>query len=70
MWLGLEISWKHIVMLVPIVSMLVGLTVKGKSALSLERQVRIAAGALVLLGVLLGAFVHTGSCALPASDGK
>jgi hypothetical protein len=26
--------------------------------MSLERQVRIAAGALVLTGVLLGAFVH------------
>ena len=32
--------------------------VRGKKAVSLERQVRIAAGALVLLGVLLGYFVH------------
>jgi rhodanese-related sulfurtransferase len=32
--------------------------VRGKKAISLERQVRIAAGTLVLLGSLLGAFVH------------
>jgi rhodanese-related sulfurtransferase len=32
--------------------------VRGKKAMSLERQVRIAAGALVLAGVLLGTFVH------------
>lgn len=32
--------------------------VRGKQALSLERQVRIAAGALVLLGSFLGWFVH------------
>jgi rhodanese-related sulfurtransferase len=32
--------------------------VRGKKAMSLERQVRIAAGSLVLLGTLLGAFVH------------
>jgi rhodanese-related sulfurtransferase len=32
--------------------------VRGKKAVSLERQVRIAAGALVLLGVVLGSFVH------------
>lgn len=31
----------------------------GKKAMSLERQVRIAAGALVLTGVLLGALVNT-----------
>ena len=31
--------------------------VRGKKAMSLERQVRIAAGALVLIGSLLGAFV-------------
>lgn len=36
-----------------------GLPVKrGKTAVSLERQVRIAAGSLVLLGALLGYFVH------------
>lgn len=32
--------------------------VRGKKTISLERQVRIAAGALVLLGTGLGAFVH------------
>lgn len=32
--------------------------VRGKRTISLERQVRIAAGSLVLLGTLLGAFVH------------
>src|SRR4029078_11595897 len=30
----------------------------GPKAISLERQVRIAAGSLVLIGVLLGCFVH------------
>lgn len=32
--------------------------VRGKKAISLERQVRIAAGSLVVLGSALGAFVH------------
>jgi rhodanese-related sulfurtransferase len=32
--------------------------VRGKRAISLERQVRIAAGSLVLLGTILGAFAH------------
>lgn len=32
--------------------------VKGEGTLSIERQIRVAAGALVLLGVLLAAFVH------------
>lgn len=32
--------------------------VRGKKAISLERQVRIAAGALVLLGAVLGLLVH------------
>lgn len=32
--------------------------VRGKKTISLERQVRIAAGALVLTGAVLGAFVH------------
>ncbi len=32
--------------------------VRGKGSISLERQVRIAAGALVLLATALGAFVH------------
>lgn len=31
---------------------------RGRKAISLERQVRIAAGSLVLLGVLLSLFVH------------
>ena len=35
-----------------------GVTVKGKVRLSMERQIRIAAGSLALLGVLLGAFIH------------
>jgi len=37
-----------------------GVTVKGRSVISLERQVRIAAGSLSLLGVLAGALVHPG----------
>jgi rhodanese-related sulfurtransferase len=32
--------------------------VRGKKAISLERQVRIAAGSLVVLGTALGSFVH------------
>ncbi len=32
--------------------------VRGKKAMSLERQVRIAAGAMVAIGTVLGAFVH------------
>jgi len=32
--------------------------VRGKKAMSLERQVRIAAGSLVVIGTALGAFVH------------
>ena len=32
--------------------------VRGKKSMSLERQVRIAAGSLVLLGAVLGWFVH------------
>ena len=32
--------------------------IRGKKAISLERQVRIAAGTLVLIGSALGAFVH------------
>jgi rhodanese-related sulfurtransferase len=32
--------------------------VRGKAAMSLERQVRIVAGSLVLIGLLLGWFVH------------
>ena len=32
--------------------------IRGKKAMSLERQVRIAAGSLVLIGAVLGWFVH------------
>lgn len=32
--------------------------IRGKKAMSLERQVRIAAGLIVLVGALLGLFVH------------
>jgi len=38
--------------------------VRGPRAVSLERQVRIAAGSLVVLGTALGAFVHPGFLAL------
>lgn len=41
----------------------------GKGCISIERQVRIAAGALVFVGVLLGLFVHSGFLALPAFVG-
>ena len=43
--------------------------VRGKQAISLERQVRIAAGALVLLGVVLGWFVHPAFIGLSAFVG-
>ncbi len=43
--------------------------VRGKKAVSLERQVRIAAGSLVLLGVLLGWFVHPAFLGLAAFVG-
>ena len=43
--------------------------VRGKRAVSLERQVRIAAGALVLLGSVLGRFVNPAFIALPAFVG-
>lgn len=42
---------------------------RGKAVLSLERQVRIAAGSLVLLGVLLGFTVHAGFFGLCAFVG-
>lgn len=42
---------------------------RGKKAISLERQVRIAAGSLVVLGTALGAFVHPGFLGLPAFVG-
>lgn len=43
--------------------------VRGKKAVSLERQVRIAAGSLVLLGSALGAFVHPAWIGLAAFIG-
>lgn len=43
--------------------------VRGKQSMSLERQVRIAAGFLTLLGTSLGAFVHPYILALPAFVG-
>lgn len=42
---------------------------RGKSVLSLERQVRIAAGLLVLTGVILGTWVHAGFYGLAAFVG-
>lgn len=43
--------------------------VRGRKAISLERQVRIAAGALVLVGVVLGAMVHPAFYGLSAFVG-
>jgi len=43
--------------------------VRGKKAISLERQVRIAAGSLVLLGVGLGVLVHAAFLSLAAFVG-
>jgi rhodanese-related sulfurtransferase len=43
--------------------------VRGKKAISLERQVRIAAGSLVLLGAALGWFVHPAFIGLSAFIG-
>ncbi|QDV32797.1 rhodanese-like domain-containing protein [Tautonia plasticadhaerens] len=43
--------------------------VRGTKAISLERQVRIAAGALVVIGTALGAFVHPGFLGLSAFAG-
>lgn len=43
--------------------------VRGKKAMSLERQVRIAAGSLVLLGAVLGWFVHPAFIGLSAFVG-
>ena len=43
--------------------------IRGKRAISLERQVRIAAGFLVLLGALLGFFVNVGFIGLSAFVG-
>jgi rhodanese-related sulfurtransferase len=43
--------------------------VRGKKAIALERQVRIAAGSLVLLGVVLGWLVHPAFIGLAAFVG-
>ena len=43
--------------------------VRGRRVISLERQVRIAAGLLVVLGVALGWLAHPGFLALPAFVG-
>ena len=43
--------------------------VRGREVISLERQVRIAAGLLVVLGVMLGWLVHPGFLALSAFVG-
>ncbi len=43
--------------------------IRGKGSISIERQVRIAAGALVFTGTLLGLYVHNGFFALPAFVG-
>ncbi len=49
---------------------LAGLPVeRGKKTISLERQMRIVAGSLILLGAALGAFVHPGFYALSAFVG-
>jgi rhodanese-related sulfurtransferase len=42
---------------------------RGRAAISLERQVRIAAGTLVLLGTALGALIHPGLLVVPAFVG-
>jgi rhodanese-related sulfurtransferase len=43
--------------------------VRGKKSMSLERQVRIAAGSMVVLGTALGALVHPAFLGLPAFVG-
>ena len=43
--------------------------VRGRTTLPLERQVRIAAGSLVLVGVLLGFLLHPGGFAISAGVG-
>ena len=42
---------------------------RGKSCISLERQVRIAAGSLVFLGTVLGIVIHGGFLVIPAFVG-
>ncbi|HCS55522.1 rhodanese-like domain-containing protein [uncultured Rubinisphaera sp.] len=43
--------------------------VRGRKVMSLERQVRIAAGSLVVIGTALGAFVHPGFLGIAAFVG-
>jgi rhodanese-related sulfurtransferase len=43
--------------------------VRGKKTISLERQVRIAAGSLVVIGTALGAFIHPAFLGLSAFVG-
>ncbi|TWT50032.1 Inner membrane protein YgaP [Thalassoglobus neptunius] len=43
--------------------------VRGKKSVSLERQVRIVAGSIVLIGALLALFVHPWFAAIPAFIG-
>jgi hypothetical protein len=43
--------------------------VQGKNVISLERQIRITAGSLVLLGALLGWFLHPACVSLSAFVG-
>lgn len=43
--------------------------VRGKKTMSLERQVRIAAGSLVLLGVILGLWIHPACLGISAFVG-
>jgi len=43
--------------------------ITGKKVMSLERQVRIAAGSLVVIGAVVGQFVHPGGFALSAFVG-
>ena len=42
---------------------------KGRAVMSLERQVRIAAGTLVVAGTLLGSFVHSSFLVVPGLVG-
>jgi len=44
-------------------------TEKGSGVISLERQVRIAAGALIFFGVVMGHFIHPGFYLIPGFVG-
>ena len=43
---------------------------EGKKVISLERQVRIAAGSLVVIGIAIGQFVHPAGFGLSALIGS